>query len=498
MTATIWILGDQLTPDHPALATSENREDTQVILIESKVRTQRLPYHAKKLALMFSAMRHRAETLRETGFTVDYRQAEDMPSALRAHCEEYQPERIVTMEASSHRGRVFQRNLSDLLGAPVEILPNSQFLSNRFDPLPETEPGDDVRQESFYRAMRRNYTLLMDADGEPLGGKWNFDKQNRKPLPEDIDPPLPIEFDSDGLTAEVIDEIEKQEKGFGKLDGFDLAVTPSDAQRAADDFFENRLAHFGTYEDAMSRDYAVLYHSKLSPYLNLGLLNPLDLAQRAEEAYLEGRVEINNAEGFIRQVVGWREYMYWQYKRLMPELAEGNIFDADRPLPEFFWTGETDLNCLKHVLARAIKDGYAHHIERLMLLSNFCTLAGIAPKEVLDWFQSAFIDAYDWVMVPNVIGMGLYADDGKIGTKPYIASANYINKMGDYCKSCRYKHTQRTGEDACPFNFLYWGFLLQHEKQLRENSRMARMLYNLKYLDEEERKAVREEVENFL
>jgi len=338
----------------------------------------------------------------------------------------------------------------------------------------------------------------MAANGEPEGGQWNYDKQNRKPLPAEAIPPEPISFQPDALTREVMDEIKTLDPSFGTLAGFDLAVTSADAQRAADDFFEHRLVHFGTYEDAMSREHAVLYHSKLSPYLNLGLLDPLDLARRAEAAYRAGRVTLNNAEGFIRQVIGWREYMFWQYQRLMPDLADGNTFRADRPLPAFFWTGDTEMNCLRHVLARVMRDGYVHHIERLMLLSNFCTLTGILPQAVLDWFQSAFIDAYHWVMVPNVNGMGLFADGGRIGTKPYIASANYINKMGDYCSECRYRHTQRTGKDACPFNFLYWGFLLQHEEHLRKNPRMARMLYNLKYLDVEERAAVRRDVARFL
>lgn len=498
MRTTFWILGDQLTPDHPALNKDSVREDVSILMVESEACIGRRPYHPKKLVLLLSAMRHRAQSLRQAGFTVDYRQDKNMLGGLQKHCDEHRPERLITMAASSYRGREFQQGLSELLGMPVEILPNIQFLSENFDPLPNVDVDEDVRQERFYRAMRRHWGLLMDPDGQPQGGQWNFDKQNRKPLPADINPPEPLRFEPDPLTAQVMDEINQGEAGFGSLESFSLAVTPEDAQRAADDFFENRLAYFGTYEDAMSKEYALLYHSGLSPYINLGLLDPLDLARRAEHAYLEGRVAINNAEGFIRQVIGWREYMVWQYKRLMPELAEGNTFDAQRALPEFFWTGETDMNCLRHVLARCLKEGYAHHIERLMLLSNFCTLAGLRPKAVLGWFQSAFIDAYDWVMVPNVIGMGLYADGGRIGTKPYIASANYINKMGDFCKDCQYKHTQRTGEEACPFNFLYWGFLLQHENYLRENPRMARMLYNLKYLDEEERKRVREAVERFL
>ena len=498
MSATLWLLGDQLAPQHLACVPGTVRKDLRILMIESDARARRLDYHPKKLVLLFSAMRHRAEALQEDGFEVDYRKSDDMLGALRAHCEAYHPERLLTVNASSYRGGQFQQGLTAQLGIPVEILPNHQFLCNRYDPLPEAKLGETIRQETFYRAMRQHFNLLMDDGGKPLGGKWNFDKQNRKPLPADIDPPEPIIFEPEDVAGAVIDEVAEAYPGVGELEEFDLPVTHADAQRAADDFFLNRLAKFGTYEDAMSQAHAVLYHSKLSPCINLGLLDPQELAQRAETAYHEGRVTINNAEGFIRQVIGWREYMFWQYHRLMPELAAGNTFDAQQALPGFFWTGQTGMNCLKHVLARVLNDGYAHHIERLMVLSNFCTLAGIEPRAVLDWFQSAFIDASDWVMVPNVIGMGLFADGGQIGTKPYIASANYIHKMSDYCKICRYDHNQRTREDACPFNFLYWGFLLEHEDRLRENPRMARMLYNLKYLDDAERKRVREAVAGFL
>lgn len=498
MAASLWLLGDQLAPLHLTLVPHSARDGLRILMIESRAQARRLDYHPKKLVLLFSAMRHRAEALREEGFEVDYRPACDTVGALRAHCETYDPNRLLVVESSSYRGRRFQVGLSERLGIPVEILPNHQFLSNRFNPLPDVEPGESVRQETFYRAMRRHFNLMMDEEVKPLGGKWNFDKQNRKPFPEDMEPPDPVSFEPDDLTRRMIEEVSENYRGVGDVNDFSLPVTLEDAQRAAEDFLETRLAKFGTYEDAMSQDHTVLYHSKLSLCINIGLLDPLDLAQRAEVAYREDRVTINNAEGFIRQVVGWREYMFWQYRRLMPDLAAGNTFEAQGPLPDFFWTGETEMNCLKHVLARVLNDGYAHHIERLMILSNFCLLSGIEPQAVLDWFQTVFIDAYDWVMVPNVIGMGLYADGGQIGTKPYIASANYINKMSDYCQTCRYDHNQRTGDDACPFNYLYWGCLLQHENQLRENPRMARMLYNLKYLDETEREKVRDAVEGFL
>ena len=284
----------------------------------------------------------------------------------------------------------------------------------------------------------------------------------------------------------------------GTVEGFNLAVTRDQAQAALADFLAQRLAGFGPYEDAMSSQHPTLYHSVLSPYLNIGLLEPLELVREAEQAYYHDRAPINSAEGFVRQVLGWREYIYWQYWRLMPGLIEGNDWDAQRPLPQFFWDGETEMNCLHHAISRAIYTGYNHHIERLMLLCNFCLLAGIHPQAVNEWFLSFYVDAYEWVMVPNVIGMGLNADGGLIATKPYIASANYINRMSDYCRSCRHDPRKRTGGEACPFNFLYWNFLLVHEATLRGNPRLGRNVLALRYLDDAERQTVRVQAGSFL
>ncbi len=249
----------------------------------------------------------------------------------------------------------------------------------------------------------------------------------------------------------------------------------------------------------MRQDESVLFHSQLAVYLNIGLLDPLDLVRAAERAYHNGTAEINNVEGFIRQVIGWREYMYWQYQRLMPGLITGNYWAADHPLPTFFWKkGETRLNCLGNVIDRVLTSGYTHHIERLMVLSNFCLLTGINPHQVYEWFSCAFIDAYEWVMAPNVFGMGLYADGGNVATKPYIASANYINRMSDYCKDCYYDKNQRTGPQACPYNFLYWNFLLKHQENLGKNPRMARMMHNLRFLDDEESSVVQDQAREFI
>ncbi len=352
--------------------------------------------------------------------------------------------------------------------------------------------------EHFYRAMRRQFGLLMEANGKPTGGQWNFDKENRKPLPKDLSLPVIPRFPPDQITLDVMEEIKATGVGFGELTGFDLAVTHEQAQEAFEDFLSHRLARFGPYEDAMSRDHATLFHSVLSPYLNLGLLEPLELAKAAEAAYQSSKAPINSVEGFIRQIIGWREYIYWQYWRLMPSLMDENYWEANQALPVWFWTGQTEMNCLQQILSRVVEQGYAHHIERLMVLSNFSLLAGLDPQAVNDWFTSGFIDAYEWVMAPNVLGMGLNADGGLIATKPYIASANYINKMSDYCQPCKYDRKKRTGPTACPFNTLYWNFLIQHEATLRANPRLGRNVLGLRYLDEGERQTVVKQADEFL
>jgi deoxyribodipyrimidine photolyase-related protein len=494
-------LGDQLLARHPALAAAEqvySRENLRVVLIESAVRSQRLPYQRKKLVLLFSAMRHYAQGLRQQGYTVDDIQAATFLDGLQQHVTAWQPGHLFVMAASEWLGRSFQQTrLTDALELPTTLVPNTQFLVGRFDPYPNVKPNKRVVMEHFYRGMRRHFEVLMTAEGEPVGGRWNYDAENRKPLPWDARPPAVPTFRPDDVTRGVMAEVESAGHGVGTVHGFGLAVTRQQALAAVDDFLATRLAKFGPYEDAMSSRHPSLYHSFLSPYLNIGLLEPLELIEAVQRAYHQGRAPINSVEGFVRQVLGWREYIYWQYWRRMPDLLEANAWQAERPLPRFFWDGQTEMNCLRRAIARAIDSGYNHHIERLMLLCNFCLLSGIRPAAVHDWFLSFYVDAYEWVMAPNVLGMGLNADSGWIATKPYIASANYINRMSDYCRSCRYRPKQRTGADACPFNSLYWNFLLEHETTLRANPRMGRNVLGLRYLDEEERQAVRHQAQAF-
>ncbi len=499
---SVWILGDQLLLEHPALLAAEEmtaRSKICVVLIENERRLYKLPYQRKKLVLLLSAMRHYTEALRSAGYQVDYVQAVNTPAGLRQHIQSHQPQHLLTMAAAEYGGRQFQNHkLAETVGITITVLPNTQFLVGRYDPYVNERPKKRVVMEYFYRSMRRHFNVLLEADG-PVGGQWNYDRDNRKPLPKKglQTPGLPT-FSPDSITLEVMETVDALDPGIGSTTGFDLAVTQEQAHAALEDFVANRLVDFGPYEDAMSHNDAVLFHSVLSPYLNIGLLDPLDVVRRCEHAYREDGVPINSAEGVIRQILGWREYIYWQYWQQMPGLLSSNSWQHARPMPQLFWDAKTELNCLHHVVQRVLDAGYSHHIERLMIICNFCMLAGIDPAAVNNWFLACYIDAYEWVVTPNVIGMGLNADGGKTATKPYIASANYINRMSDYCHGCRYRPKQRTGQDACPFNYLYWNFLLDHEEVLRANPRFGPAVLGLRHLDADERIAVRRQADDFL
>jgi deoxyribodipyrimidine photolyase-related protein len=489
---SVWILGDQLLVAHPALAHVQAASapgSIHVVIVESERRFTRHPYHKKKQVLLKSAMRHYADRLRQQGYDVDYRRAESLISGLRGHIADHRPARLVAMEASEYRGRQWQREqASSVLGVSMDLLPNTQFLVSSFNPYLQPAAGKRYVMESFYRKMRQRFRILMDGD-QPVGGSWNYDKLNRASVPDDESAPRRLAFVPDALTAQVMQEIEAG-GGWGSVAGFDLAVTHEQAAAALEDFIIRRLPKFGVFEDAMTARDGQLYHSLLSPYLNIGLLEPLQVIHDAEAAYAAGAAPLNSVEGLIRQILGWREFMYWQYWRQMPEMERANAWNATNPLPELFWTGATSMRCLRSVLERVQADGYAHHIERLMLLANFAMLTGLTPMAVNDWFLSAFIDAYEWVMIPNVLGMGLNADGGVTATKPYVASANYINRMSDYCKGCPFDHTRRTGEDACPFNYLYWNFLIAHEDALRANPRFGPAVLGVRRLSEAERQQI--------
>ena len=499
-----WILGDQLLENPPATHDAKytyGKDNIHVVLVWSQGRARKLPYQRKKLVLLWSAMRHYAQKLEADGYaSAQVIEADNFTQGLRQALDEIQPDLFVTAEANDYPGRRYQQEkLPDIVDCDLEIVPNTQFLTSEYNPYADAEPDKNVIMESFYRKMRKHFGVLMDSNNEPAGGEWNYDQDNRKPLPKNAAPPEVPLFPPDEITQQVIAQIGAQEHAVGTAEDFDYAVTHAGAAHALQIFIDERLNDFGPYEDAMGTEHHHLWHSILSPYLNIGLLTPMQCIQAAEDAYRDGAAPINSVEGFVRQIIGWREFMHWQYWRLMPELASMNDWDAQRQMPMMFWDGgQTDMNCIHHVAKRAQDSGYTHHIERLMIVTNFCTSAGIHPQAATDWFKAFYIDSYDWVMQSNVVGMGLNADGGIIATKPYVSSANYINKMSDYCKGCKFNRKQRHGEDACPFNFLYWNYVLTNEDKLRSNPRASRYALGLRYLDDEDRAAVQRDAADFL
>jgi deoxyribodipyrimidine photolyase-related protein len=479
MTVGVWILGDQLTLEQSALqSVMAEQGRSPVLLIESLSHVRQRRYHAQKLVLVWSAMRHFAEELRQTGWDVTYSTAEDFFIPLRHWIETAGITELRVMQPSDRPLRRWLQSVE--LPCSIRWMPNNLFLWREEEFQAWAAGRKSLLMESFYREGRKRFGILMQQ-GEPVGGQWNFDKENRKPPKDGLKPPQPLWFEPDAITQAVIQQIRQHNiPTYGDIAPFRWGVTRSHALQVLDQFIQHRLPTFGPYQDAMVTGQETLWHALLSPYLNLGLLHPREVVQAAEQAWGDRSLDLNSVEGFIRQVLGWREYMYGLYHAVDDDYPERNWFDHQHPLPDFFWDAtQTDMNCLRQTLGQVERTGYAHHIQRLMVLSNFSLIAGLSPQAVENWFHAAFIDAYDWVMQTNVIGMGLFADGGILASKPYAASANYINKMSDYCKGCRYNKGDRTGENACPFNFFYWDFLARHRDKLQSQGRMSFILKNL-------------------
>ncbi|MEB8387511.1 cryptochrome/photolyase family protein [Rhodobacteraceae bacterium KMM 6894] len=491
MTRLVLVLGDQLSDTLSALQAADKSTDI-VVMAEVMEEGTYVPHHPKKIALVLSAMRHFADHLRGDGWQVAYTRLDD-PDASKSIVGELmrrgQAHGTSTVLATQPGE---WRLIEALDAAPLTVtqLPDDRFIA---DPgMFETwaEGRKELRMEYFYREMRRKTGLLMEGD-KPAGGKWNFDHDNRKPAQPDLLRSQPMQFTPDGITQEVLDLVADMfGDNFGTLLPFQFAVTRGQALRALDHFIKHSLEGFGDTQDAMLCDDRFLNHALLSSYMNIGLLDPLEVCRRVEAAWRDGLVPINAAEGFIRQILGWREYVRGLYMREGPDYTARNVLGHTRDLPGVYWGGDTGMNCMKHAVAQTRDDAYAHHIQRLMVTGNFALLAGVDPHHVHEWYLAVYADAFEWVEAPNTVGMSQFADGGIIASKPYVSSGNYIAKMSDYCGACTYSVKQKTGVGACPFNSLYWHFLDRHRDRFAGNHRMAMIYRSWDKMDEDRRRDV--------
>ena len=498
-----FVLGDQLNRRVSSLIDLDLAHDT-VLLVEVRDEATYVRHHKQKIAFLFAAMRHFAAELEAEGVTVDYVHLTDPHNAgsftgeLKRAVARHAPERVVVTEPGEWRVWDMMQDWRETLPVPLEIRSDNRFLCPREDFARWAEGRHHLRMETFYRGMRRRTGLLMDG-GEPVGGRWNFDPDNRKRLPKGHRLPDRIGFQPDATTRETIALVEREfADHFGDLATFSWPVTRADALAALKHFIAVCLPTFGDYQDAMKAGAPYLYHALLSPPLNAGLLTAEEVCWAAERAYRDGSAPLNCVEGFIRQILGWREYVRGVYWARMPEYRETNALGAGRDLPWFYWSGVTTLNCIANVVADTRRHAYAHHIQRLMVTGNFALIAGLEPAQVEEWYLIVFADAYEWVELPNVHGMVLWADGGVMGSKPYAASGAYIDRMSDYCTGCAYDVKVKAGPDACPFNYLYWNFLIENEDKLAGNQRMMMPYRTLRGMGEHRRIEIQQDAARFL
>ncbi len=490
---TLWILGDQLNKEMEGFLRIDPKRDV-VLMIQSRDRSLWKAEHKQKLVLAFSAMGHFVMELKAEGYTVDYREAENFSEGLKEHFSEFNSRECLIHRPTDQR----IRTMIEKEGAKYEEI-TFEILSERPLFLVEKKQWDKYlpkgkpwKQDEVYRKLRKEWKILMEED-RPLGGKWSYDSENRKPPGKGLSFPAPLTFQPDRITRDMMKKVEKEYPDhFGELNSFSWPVTREGALQALEQFIDERLVTFGDYQDAMIEGNPLMSHSLLSGAVNLGLLTPEEVIRRAERAYHEKKAPLTAVEGFIRQISGWREYIRGVYLRRMPEYEQVNKLNHNNHLPAYYWTAETKLNCVKTAVREVRENGYNHHIQRLMVLGNWANLIRVKPQEVSEWFLEAYVDAYDWVVLPNVLGMALYADGGVMSTKPYVSSGQYIHRMSNYCENCHYIIKEKLREKACPFHALYWTFLEDHRENLQGNPRMRLMYANWDRQKEEQREGLLE------
>ncbi|WGW04770.1 cryptochrome/photolyase family protein [Tropicibacter oceani] len=489
----VLVLGDQLSTDLSALRAADKARDI-VVMAEVADEAGYVPHHPKKIALIFAAMRKFAARLEQDGWTIRYSQLDDTGNAgsivgeLLRRAEETGASEVLATEPGEWR------LIQALQNAPItlHLKEDDRFLASHSQFQDWAKGRKALRMEYFYREMRRKTGLLMQGD-EPAGSQWNYDQENRKPAPDSVTT-APMQFTPDAITQEVLDLVEARfGKTFGDLRPFHYATDQGQARQALAHFIRHALPRFGDFQDAMLDQNRFLYHSLLSAYMNIGLLDPLEVCRAAQQAYEDGDAPLNAVEGFVRQIIGWREYVRGIYFLEGPEYPQRNALNHDRKLPALYWGGPTRMRCVEKAVSQTRQEAYAHHIQRLMVTGNFALLAGINPTELHEWYLSVYIDAFEWVEAPNTVGMSQFADGGVIASKPYVSSGNYINKMSDHCKRCHYAVKDKTGDKACPFNLLYWHFLDRHRDRFSGNARMGNMYRTWDRMDEDKRAVILQE-----
>ncbi|MCC5452661.1 cryptochrome/photolyase family protein [Rheinheimera sp. UJ51] len=497
MPKLIVILGDQLSPALASLR--EASADDVILMAEVGSEASYVKHHKHKIVLIFSAMRHFAAVLEQQGRKVCYvkygAQAgiHSMTDAVAYALEQTNMSEIAITECGEYRLHQEILGWSAHFQRPVTILEDDRFLCSKEMFNQWASGRQQLRMEYFYRQMRRYTGLLLDAKQQPVGGQWNFDKENRKACPPDLVAIPPLKFSHDDITQQVCQLVATEfAENPGSVDNFQYAVTGKEARQAFMHFIEQQLANFGDYQDAMLVDQPFLFHSLCSMYLNAGLLDVRWMCQKVEAAWRSEKVSLNAAEGFIRQLIGWREFVRGLYWLKMPDYAAQNYFSATTPLPSYFWSGKTKMRCMQQAISQTMEYGYAHHIQRLMITGNFALLAGLDVQAICDWYLAVYVDAYEWVELPNTMGMALFADGGELASKPYAASGAYVNRMSNYCKNCHYKVKDVTGEKACPFNALYWDFLDRNHEQLGQNARLQLAFKNWQRKTPEQQAAIKQ------
>lgn len=503
MSKLVVILGDHLNRNMSSLADFDAESDS-VLMAEVRSEATYVKHHKKKIAFVFSAMRHFADELSESGINtiyVKYMDDDNQGSLLKQVQHTLQKRRfskVVIAHPGEHRLLTEVLSWQDTLGVDVEISDDNRFMSTKSYFADWANGRKQYRMEFFYRELRKQNNVLMD-DKQPVGGKWNYDAENRQSFGKSPLIPNPTQFSQDAITKDVISLVDEHfSSHFGDLSPFTFAVTREGALKVLDEFIRERLHDFGQYQDAMLQGNPWLFHSHIGLYLNTGLLMPQEVINAAQEAYLQGRVPINSAEGFIRQILGWREYVRGFYWYFMPDLKHSNYLEATRDLPDLYWSSKTRMNCLSQCVSDTKEHAYAHHIQRLMVLGNFALLTGIEPKQINEWYLLVYADAYEWVELPNVSSMVLFADGGQLASKPYAASGSYINKMSNYCRHCEYSVKEKTGPQACPFNYLYWHFLHRHKVKFEKNPRMAMIYRTMQKIDETKFQHMLDDADTFL